>query len=64
MAPGWVRDVARYNPVDWAATASRAALAGGTDWGSVLPRLGWLLALAVAMSWLATRAFRSYQRSI
>jgi ABC-2 type transport system permease protein len=63
-APDWVREVARYNPVDWASTASRAALSAGTDWGVVLPRLGWLLALAVAMGVLATRAFRSYQRSI
>lgn len=64
VSPGWVRDTARYNPVDWAATASRAALSAGTDWGAVLTRLGFLLALAVAMSWLATRAFRTYQRSI
>jgi len=64
VAPAWVRHVARYNPVDWASTASRAALSAGTDWGVVLPRLGCLLALAVAMSWLATRAFRTYQRSL
>jgi len=64
VAPAWVRHVARYNPVDWASTASRAALSAGTDWGVVLPRLGSLLALAVAMSWLATRAFRTYQRSL
>jgi ABC-2 type transport system permease protein len=64
VSPTWVRHVARYNPVDWAATASRAALSAGTDWGVVLPRLGALSALAVGMSWLATRAFRTYQRSI
>ena len=64
VSPRWVRDVARYNPVDWASTASRAALSADPDWGVVLPRLGSLLALATAMSWLATRAFRSYQRSI
>ena len=64
VSPAWVRHVARYNPVDWATTASRAALSAGTDWGAVLPRLGCLLALAVVMSWLATRAFRAYQRSL
>ena len=64
VSPAWVRHVARYNPVDWASTASRAALSAGTDWGVVLPRLGCLLALAVVMSWLATRAFRTYQRSL
>jgi ABC-2 type transport system permease protein len=64
VAPAWVRHVARYNPVDWAATAARDALSAGTDWGAVLPRLGFLLGLAVVMAWLATRAFRTYQRSI
>jgi ABC-2 type transport system permease protein len=59
-----VRHVARYNPVDWASTAARDALSAGTSWGAVLPRLGGLLALAVLMAWLATRAFRSYQRSL
>jgi ABC-2 type transport system permease protein len=64
VSPAWVRQVARYNPVDWASTAARAALLARTDWGMVLSRLGLLLALAVVMAWLATRAFRSYQRSL
>lgn len=64
VAPSWVRHVARYNPVDWASTASREALSAGTDWGIVLPRLGLLAALAALVAWLATRAFRSYQRSL
>jgi ABC-2 type transport system permease protein len=64
VSPAWVRHVARYNPVDWASTAARAALSAGTDWGVVLPRLALLLALAVLMGWLATRAFRAYQRSL
>jgi ABC-2 type transport system permease protein len=64
VAPPWVQDAARYNPVDWAASAARAALSAGTDWGVVLPRLGLLTALALLMGWLATRAFSSYQRSL
>jgi ABC-2 type transport system permease protein len=64
VSPHWVRVVARYNPVDWASTASREALSAGTDWGVVLPRLGALTAFAVVMAWLATRAFRAYQRAI
>ena len=63
VAPGWVRQVAHYNPVDWAVVASREALSAGTDWGAVWPRLGCLAALATVMAWLATRAFRAYQRS-
>jgi ABC-2 type transport system permease protein len=61
LAPGWVQHVARYNPVDWAVTASRSALTANPDWGAALPRLGWLVLLALVMAWLATRAFRTYQ---
>jgi ABC-2 type transport system permease protein len=64
LSPGWVQHVARYNPVDWAVVASRQALSAGTAWGAVWPRLGLLVALAVTMAWLGTRAFGSYQRSI
>jgi ABC-2 type transport system permease protein len=63
LSPGWVRHVARYNPVDWAVTAARETLSGHPAWGAVLPRLGWLALVAIAMAWLATRAFRTYQRS-
>jgi ABC-2 type transport system permease protein len=63
LMPGWVGDVARFNPVDWAAVASREALSASPDWSLVVRDLGLLLALALVMAWLATRAFRSYQRS-
>ena len=64
LSPSWIQHVARYNPVDWAVVASRQALSAGTEWGAVLPRLGFLALLAVVMAWVATRAFGSYQRSI
>jgi len=64
LSPGWVAQVARYNPVDWAVVASRQSLSASTDWSAVWPRLGALLALAAVMAWLATRAFSSYQRSL
>ena len=54
--------MARYNPVDWAVVASREALSANIDWGASGRRLGLLVALAVAMAWLGTRAFGSYQR--
>ncbi len=64
VAPDWVATAARYNPVDWAVVASRQALSPGTDWSVVAGRLGLLAALALVMAWLATRAFRTYQRSL
>ena len=63
LAPDWIATLARINPVNWAVEAGRAALMAGADWAFILPRLVGLLVVAVACLALATRAFRSYQRS-
>jgi ABC-2 type transport system permease protein len=64
LIPGWVQSVARYNPVEWTVQAGREALTAQPDWGLVMSRMGLLAALAVVCSWLAARAFRTYQRAI
>jgi ABC-2 type transport system permease protein len=64
LVPHWIRDVSRYNPVNWAVVAARSAAMRKTDWGMVAGRFGLLLALAVLAAWFATRAFRTYQRSV
>jgi ABC-2 type transport system permease protein len=64
LLPGWIRTVARFNPANWAVTASRTALAANPDWWLVLRNFGAVAVLA-AVSWLvAARAFRGYQRSL
>jgi ABC-2 type transport system permease protein len=64
LMPGWMQSVAQYNPVNWAVQAGRQALATNGDWGIVLSRMGYLVIFTVVSTWLATRAFRVYQRSI
>jgi ABC-2 type transport system permease protein len=64
LMPAWMQTVARFNPVNWAVDAARAALASEADWGLVFSRVGFLLALAIVCTWLAMRAFRTYQRSV
>jgi ABC-2 type transport system permease protein len=64
LAPGWIRTLARLNPVDWAATAARNATAETLDWGVIAGRLGLLAALTVLAAWFATRAFGVHQRSL
>ena len=64
LMPQWMQDVAQYNPVNWAVQAGRAALAANGDWGIVFSRMGYLAVFTVVCTWLATRAFRVYQRSI
>ncbi|MGH9446953.1 MAG: ABC transporter permease, partial [Terriglobia bacterium] len=59
-----IRTVERFNPVQWAVDAGRMALSAHPDWGAVLPRAGLLVALSIVSAWLATRAFRAYQRSV
>lgn len=64
LMPGWIQDIARFNPVDWAIQAGREALGAGVDWGLVLSRLGYLAAFALVCAWIAARAFRAYQKSV
>jgi ABC-2 type transport system permease protein len=64
LVPGWIRTVAKFNPVNWAAEASRSAAVGSLDWGLVASRVGLLAALVVISAWFATRAFNVYQRSL
>jgi hypothetical protein len=64
LAPGWIRDVARFNPVNWAVEAGREALGASVDWGLVGSRTGYLTGHAIVCAWFATRAFRAYQRSV
>lgn len=64
LAPQWIQDVARFNPVNWAVTAGRTALGGSPDWAHVGAQVGYLVAFALVAGWLALRAFRMYQRSV
>lgn len=67
MAPGlmprWIQVVSRFNPVNWSVSAGRIALQGNADWVRVFTLLGGLLLFTLISGGLATRAFRSYQRS-
>lgn len=64
LMPGWIQDVSRFNPVDWAVTAGRDAVGADVDWGSVVSHGGYLLAFTLVSAWLAASAFRAYQRSV
>jgi ABC-2 type transport system permease protein len=64
LMPGWIQDVARFNPVNWAVTAARTAASAGTDWGLVGEHAALLSAMLLVCGWLATRAFRVYQRAV
>jgi ABC-2 type transport system permease protein len=64
LVPGWIADVAKFNPANWAIVAGREAVDGSTDWGVVASRTGLLIAFAALSMWIATRAFRAYQRSV
>ncbi len=63
LSPTWVQNVARFNPFEWSVIAGRGALQDSPDWAVIWTHLGMLAALAMVMTWLATRAFSTYQRS-
>ncbi len=64
LMPTWVRRVSLMNPVAWSAETARSALSGHPDWRLIATRLSWLALLGLASAWVATRAFRSYQKSL
>jgi len=64
LVPGWIAGIARFNPVNWAASAARIAVGAQAAWGTVASYAAFL-AVAVAITAVAaTRAFRAYQRSL
>jgi ABC-2 type transport system permease protein len=64
LLPGWIRWIARFNPVNWAAEAGRSAAGTNADWGLIATHTGLLALLLLASAAFATRAFNAYQRSI
>jgi len=64
LMPAWIQRVARLNPVAWAVTAARSGLSAHPNWTLIATCVGELLLLSAASAWVASRAFRSYQRSI
>lgn len=64
LAPGWIQTVAKFNPVNWAVEAGRSAAMESADWGLIASRSALLAAFAALCLLFATRAFRTYQRSV
>lgn len=64
VMPGWIKAVARFNPVNWGVHAARNSVVVGGAWGTSGVYLLLLLATTALTSAFATWTFRSYQRSI
>jgi ABC-2 type transport system permease protein len=64
LLPHWMAQVAKFNPVNWAVVAARAAAMQKTDWTTVGTRMALLVALALVAAFVAQRAFVRYQRSL
>jgi ABC-2 type transport system permease protein len=64
IMPRWIARVADFNPVNWAVVAGRSAVSANADWGLIAARAGFLVVLLALSVAFATRAFRSYQRSV
>lgn len=64
LMPSWIRHASDLNPVNWAVLAGRGATSANPDWGVIASRAGFLMVLLLVCLAFATRAFRSYQRSV
>ena len=62
--PGWMQEVAKFNPVDWGVRAAREVVLPGTSWGHVGMYLLLLFLLSALTAAWATYTFRAYQRSL
>ena len=63
LQPDWVRTAGKVNPVNSAVEAGRSAATEG-DWQLIASRFALLALLLVVSAAFATRAFRTYQRSL
>jgi ABC-2 type transport system permease protein len=64
LMPGWIRSIARYNPVNWGTQAMRNAVYYGNNWGPTGIYLALLVGVTAVTALFATWCFRAYQRSI
>jgi len=64
LVPGWIAAAARFNPVNWAASAGRLAIGGRSAWGTVGSYAVFLVIALAATAAASTGAFRAYQRSV
>ncbi len=62
LVPGWIAATARYNPVNWAASAGREAIGAHPPWGTVGAYAGFLAVALLVTAAISTRAFRVAQR--
>jgi ABC-2 type transport system permease protein len=59
LVPGWIAAIARFNPVNWAASAGRVAVGGHPPWGTIGSYAGFLALALVATAAMSTWAFRA-----
>jgi ABC-2 type transport system permease protein len=59
LVPGWIAGIARFNPVNWAATAGRFAVGGHPPWSTVGSYAGFLALALAATAAISTWAFRA-----
>jgi ABC-2 type transport system permease protein len=62
LMPRWIRNLALFNPVDWAVTAGRAAFEG-YSWPDILNPLGLLTIFSLSAWVFAMQSLKVYQRS-
>jgi len=64
LMPGWMQTISSYNPLNWAVEAGREAVTASPDWAAIAGKGGLLIAFLLVCGVFASRAFRTYQRSV
>src|SRR5579875_3235502 len=61
---GWIGAAARYNPLNWTATAARAAVSSTPDWMSVVTYGSYLIVFMILCATFSWYAMSSYRKNI
>ena len=60
----WIRDIAYFNPVNWAVTGGRDALVSSQDWRQIGFYIFVRVSFEIFTTVLATAAFGAYRRAV
>ncbi len=62
LLPGWVQTFSKVNPVSYVATASRALIVSGYNWGEIGQAFAAIVIVGILLNGLAVLAFRAQGR--
>ncbi|WP_416150668.1 ABC transporter permease [Salipaludibacillus sp. HK11] len=64
LVPNWIKNIALFNPVNWAIEAGREALGASANWNLIITNVIYLNVFLLLAMLLALQVFKRYQKMI